>query len=703
MCRGSNAAGCRGRRRPQPAWSTAAAPAAGHGAQPRATTSTWSAYIAPGATLANPTTTSYDGLGRPLTITAPDTSGTRTTTHSYGVETGTIRSYDSVTDPLSHTTRTRSDALGRRTQVIEEYGLAGASTTTYAYTALDVLVSVTDALGNLTSMQYDSLGRKTSMTDPDMGTWQYSYNPTGTLASQTDAKSQATTFGYDTLDRLTGKTMAAGWASYYAYDDTTAPNKGIGHRTGMWTYLNGVNKTYKRWEYDARGRTTLVGQSPAGVTTDLGYGYNNADQLVTMAYYETGETAIYTYDIAGRPATLCSNLGGCYVSSATYTALDQPDLWTYGNSVPQDWAYEPTTGRLSVLQVGATTGPAPNGLFKRTYTYDAADNVTAITAPQWPQTQHFSYDTRDRLTPAWTTATLASAPARGPVLAQATAPAQARTPDLGAAIERRDAPTGSDKPLLRPAAGVAAQSTLITAITFEGGSLTDPATGADSVVGTVTLEIGAPIKGSDAATVPNVTSGYLNESFTGVADFYASLYIRPASFPASARIVQIRTGTTTVGEIRLTTSGTLELRNAGTTIGTSSALSANTVYRVGIHQKAGAAGAAVLEAFVVAGDAAFGTAFASSTGAIAGNASEIRIGATNNAAVNATIDDIMLDSAVMPGPSGGGGTPTTTPTITPIPPTPTSTPVGPTATPVGGSVPPAYDMSMTYDALGNLL
>ena len=53
-------------------------------------------------------------------------------------------------------------------------------------------------------------------------------------------------------------------------------------------------------------------------------------------------------------------------------------------------------------------------------------------------------------------------------------------------------------------------------------------------------------------------------------------------------------------------------------------------------------------------------------------------------------------------PSGGGGTPTTTPTITPIPPTPTSTPVGPTATPVGGSAPPAYDMSMTYDALGNL-
>jgi YD repeat-containing protein len=46
-----------------------------------------------------------------------------------------------------------------------------ASTTSYAYTPLDLLRQVTDAAGNVTTIGYDSLGRKTSMTDPDMGGW----------------------------------------------------------------------------------------------------------------------------------------------------------------------------------------------------------------------------------------------------------------------------------------------------------------------------------------------------------------------------------------------------------------------------------------------------------------------------------------------------------------------------------------------------
>lgn len=47
----------------------------------------------------------------------------------------------------------------------------------------------------------------------------------------------------------------------------------------------------------------------------------------------------------------------------------------------------------------------------------------------------------------------------------------------------------------------------------------------------------------------------------------------------------------------------------------------------------------------------------------------------------------------MPGPSGGGSNPTATPTNTPTA-TATATPA-PTA-------PPAYDISMSYDTLGNL-
>ncbi|MFN8505603.1 RHS repeat-associated core domain-containing protein [Kouleothrix sp.] len=164
-----------------------------------------------------------------------------------------------------------------------------------------------------------------------------------------------------------------------------------------------------------------------------------------------------------------------------------------------------------------------------------------------------------------------------------------------------------------------------------------------------------------------------------------------------------------VGPGSPTSSGTLQLKSGSTTLGTSAALSANTLYRIGIHQKKGTGADGVLEAFLAVGDAAFGAAFASSASqTFTSQASKLVVGATNSNAVDATFDDIRLDSAAMPGPSGGGS-PTATPTNTPAGPTatPTNTPAGPTATPTttptGPSAPAAYDQSMTYDALGNLL
>jgi hypothetical protein len=60
----------------------------------------------------------------------------------------------------------------------------------------------------------------------------------------------------------------------------------------------------------------------------------------------------------------------------------------------------------------------------------------------------------------------------------------------------------------------------------------------------------------------------------------------------------------------------------------------------------------VLEAYLAAGDAAFGASFASTlTGAWTSQADQFRFGATTGT-LNATFDDIRLDTAAMPGPSG---------------------------------------------------
>jgi unsaturated chondroitin disaccharide hydrolase len=208
----------------------------------------------------------------------------------------------------------------------------------------------------------------------------------------------------------------------------------------------------------------------------------------------------------------------------------------------------------------------------------------------------------------------------------------------------------------------------IKAITFESNSLTGP-NGADSVAGSgASLETSAPLKDRASARVQG--TAYLQQGFTGVDDFYVSLYLKLSATPASsARVIRIVNAGTTVGNLLLTSNRTLQLRNGSSTIGSSSpALTLETVYRIGLHQKKSSANNAVLEAFFAQGDADFIAPFAALTsGTWTTQASQIQFGATNGNAISAVFDDVGLDAAVMPGP--GGGTPPTPDTQPPTAPT----------------------------------
>jgi hypothetical protein len=193
----------------------------------------------------------------------------------------------------------------------------------------------------------------------------------------------------------------------------------------------------------------------------------------------------------------------------------------------------------------------------------------------------------------------------------------------------------------------------IKAITFEGGSLTG-ANGADSLSGSgVTLDTTTPLKESASAQFAT-SSGYLNEDYTGADDVFVSFYLRLGALPTSdARIAFISNAGTTVGNIVLRPTGALRLRVGSTTIGESAPLAIKpALYRVGLRQKRGTGGNAVLEAFVAtASNPAFGTPFAATTtGTWTTQANRLRFGATNGSAINATFDNVLLDAAAMPGP-----------------------------------------------------
>src|SRR4029450_3597795 len=85
----------------------------------------------------------------------------------------------------------------------------------------------------------------------------------------------------------------------------------------------------------------------------------------------------YAYDAAWRPLRMLTSDGNVYpVNNASYTALSQPDQWTFKNGLVQDWVYSSPMQRLSQLKVGSGT---PASIFDRSYSYDNASNVTAIT------------------------------------------------------------------------------------------------------------------------------------------------------------------------------------------------------------------------------------------------------------------------------------------------------------------------------------
>ena len=228
------------------------------------------------------------------------------------------------------------------------------------------------------------------------------------------------------------------------------------------------------------------------------------------------------------------------------------------------------------------------------------------------------------------------------------------TPTNGSTSTPTNTPTpgATNTPTSTPTA-TAVSSTRIKEITFEDGSLTHPTSGADRVVGTVTLESATPLKGRYAARVPGTGSSYLDESFTAVDDLFVSFYLQlPTALANNVRIVRITNAGTTMGHIKLLQTGKLELRNGSTSIGVSAtALSPGTLYRIGLHQKKGSGSNAVLEGFLAVGDEAFGAPFAATTtGTWTTRADRLEVGASSLDVLDAVFDDIKLDSGAMPPP-----------------------------------------------------
>jgi YD repeat-containing protein len=323
------------------------------------------------------TTTTFDDLGRTLTVAQP--GGIITSTAYDGLTT-------TITDPNAHKITRTTDGLGRLVNVKEFSDAATLyATTFYAYDAGDRLTLVTDAKGKQSIIQYDWLGRKTGMQDPDMGVWTYAYNALGSLTQQIDARNQILAFTYDPLGRLLTKT-GSGLNVSNAYGATQGS---IGMRISM---SDSVGTT--TWSYDNFGRTVTENREIGGQTRVMTTQSDWLGRPISVAYPDA-ETLTYEYDALGRPKKLNSDQNNSLVQIA-YTMLGQVATQTLGNGVVISNQYNSSNNRLQ--QRSAVKGQTP--LMNFGYSYDNAGNITNISDVKLNEAHEYQYDFLNRLVSA---------------------------------------------------------------------------------------------------------------------------------------------------------------------------------------------------------------------------------------------------------------------------------------------------------------
>lgn len=389
---------------------------------PRATTNGTPLFVTP-QDFSQSTVTTYDVLGRTLSVTQPNTNQVQ---YSYTDLTTT------ATDPKLYATTTTADVWGRTTRFDPPTGPAVG----YIYDVKGQLLKairgtsteVGNCLANPTtgclasktvSIAYDSAGRKLNMDDPDMGFWQYEYDALGNLQFQTDNRQCVLSLGYDDLNRLTSKNSSGAGCvnqvstSYFydgdnpatpsVYDPPTSGNTQIGRRTSM-----SDNSGSTVWVYDSRGRVQNETKIITGAASSFqtAWTYNSADLPVTMTYPDN-EILTYGYNTDGSLNSVTSNLGGTtpYLASTKYDEAGRIKSMDYGNSVIQKaFTYFPfnTAIQGGLLNTAVTTRLSDStSLQNFAYTYDKNANVSTIVDNlAGPQTQTFGYDSLNRLTSA---------------------------------------------------------------------------------------------------------------------------------------------------------------------------------------------------------------------------------------------------------------------------------------------------------------
>jgi RHS repeat-associated protein len=246
-------------------------------------------------------TTSYDALGRPLSVSG-DASGDPATTYTYDFN-----------NP------TRTDASGAYTFTLDDYGrevglidpLHPNNPYAWTYAATGAVASMTDPTANVTTNTYDSLNRLTARSTTgssgctNCASLTDTYNDADNIVSSASTitgsgANGTTTYAYDALDRLTNFTPPSA-IQRQDYTSNGSPDRAtvkIGSNpTLTMSYDDASRLSFDSgggtYAYDGQGRLTAM---PGATLT-----YDALGRLISVS---GANSATYTYDVLDRLRTV---------------------------------------------------------------------------------------------------------------------------------------------------------------------------------------------------------------------------------------------------------------------------------------------------------------------------------------------------------------------------------------------------------------
>jgi len=381
--------------------------------QPYRSTMPYSAAASPSSdnTTAPATTTTYDALGRVLTVTDAD-GGTVSYTYTNNDVLQQVSGSQTFQKQLEY------DGLGRLTSVCEiSSTLTGVGTcgqvttktgywTKYTYDALGHLLTVTQnaqaASGSrqARSFTYDMLGRTTSESNPESGSKTYtydsvaggycyissSYSSSGDLVATSDADGNHVCYEYDGLHRLTdianNNQSATNACRRLRYDNSTGVEGKIPQGVGTLSNVMGrvaeaETDSCEPWPPTTPITDEWFSYSPRGEVTDVyestphsgGYYHSNASYwptgtLDSLSAFNSTPTALFPtvyygasggagLDGEGRITQVTAASGTSPVTSVTYSTTSNVNPLgsltgvTFGSADSDSFSYDPNTGRMT--------------------------------------------------------------------------------------------------------------------------------------------------------------------------------------------------------------------------------------------------------------------------------------------------------------------------------------------------------------------